>query len=171
MRQAVLILIAVFAVTSAAVTPDEGRIAASAMIGTSGILGAKYWLSKRDAVELGVEYIDHPWAVFYADYSWNIPGLFGGKGAKFWRELSLYIKGGGGAGFWDRKDECGRWNCKWNPESTGSGNGFFLRLLVGLEWYPKRSPFTVFGEVGPSYMWYPTNGNTIDVNIGGRYYF
>jgi hypothetical protein len=150
--------------------PEEGNLGVGAMVGTIGAISGKYWLTSVDALDAGIEFLDHPWTVIYVDYYRHFPGLFGGK-SRFGRETSPYVLVGTGMGFWDRTDNCGRWNCSWNPNSTGTGNGFFVRLDIGLEWFLRATRFSLFGEFGPSYMWYPTSGNTFDVAIGGRFYF
>ena len=139
------------------------------MLGTSGVLNGKFWFSKNESIDLGVEFIDHPWTVFYGNYAYNIPEMFGHAG--FWGDVQLYFGAGAGAGFWDRTDNCGRWHCKWKETSTGSGNGFFLRASTGLEWFPKRKRYTAFFEAAGSWMWYPTNGSKIDAYLGGRFFF
>jgi hypothetical protein len=150
--------------------PTEDRFGIGAMVGTLGSISGKFFLTDVDAVDLGVEFLGHPWQVFYGDYYRHFPKIFG-KGTRFGRESSLYGAIGTGVGFWDRTDTCGRWHCTWNANTTGAGNGFFVRLVVGVEWYPRKTNYSVFGELGPSYMWYPTDGNTFDVGVGGRYYF
>jgi len=151
--------------------PKEGQFGPGVMVGTIGSVSGKYFATDVDAVDFGAEFLNSPWQVFYIDYYRHFPQLFG-KGSRFGRETSEYIAIGTGAGFWDRLDNCGRWNCTWNSSTTGTGNGFFVRLVVGAEWSPSRKArYTVFGELGPSYMWYPTNGSAIDVAVGARYYF
>lgn len=150
--------------------PVEGTIAPSAIVGTIGSISGKYFVTDVDAVDAAAEFMDHPWQVFYADYYRHFHRLFG-KGTRFGRETSLYGGLGAGAGFWDRNDNCGRWNCSWNKNTTGTGNGFFIRAVAGVEWYPRRTLFSVFAEVAPSYLWYPTNGSTLDFGAGGRFNF
>ena len=92
-----------------------------------------------------MEFFDHPWTVFYGDYFRHFPTLFG-IGSRFGRESSPYVGLGTGVGFWDRTDNCGRWHCTWNQNSTGTGNGFFVRLVFGVEWFPKTH--TLFSFCG-----------------------
>jgi hypothetical protein len=164
-----LILIFILSGQAQAIAPDADDFALGAMIGSMGSISGKYWFTNQAAAELGVEFLDHPWSVFYADFLWHFPKLFG-SGTRFGRETSAYAGGGAGMGFWDRLDTCGRWNCHWNQGSTGTGTGLFLRSIFGMEWYPGKSRFGIFAELVPSYMWYP-NGSAFDGGIGGRYYF
>jgi hypothetical protein len=169
MRPLVLSLIILLSLSAAAL-PTEDSIGPGVQVGTQGALTLKYFFTDEDAVNGGVEFMDHAWSVFFADYIRHFPRLFG-KGTRFGRESSLYLGVGAGGGFWDRTDHCGRWRCHWNAGSTGTGNGFFVRAVLGLEWYPKATHFSVFAEAAPSFMWYPTNGSATDFVLGGRYYF
>jgi hypothetical protein len=76
-----------------------------------------------------------------------------------------------GVGFWRDTGRCGRWGCDWDGEPHDSGTGVFVRGLFGFEWYPKTTRFGVFGELGPSIIVSPGTGGTLDIDIGGRYYF
>jgi len=173
MCKAVCLLVVSLLVLSTTTTvyaaPKGGELGLGAILGTIGAVNGKYWFSKQAAVDLGVEFLDHPFAVFYTDFLWHFPGLFG-KGSKFGREASLYLGAGVGAGFWTRADSCGRWDCNWTVGASGTGTGFLARVVVGSEWYPLRTRFGVFAEIVPSFMLFP-NGDTIDVGVGGRYYF
>jgi hypothetical protein len=149
--------------------PGEGDFAAGGLIGTVGAVNGKYMITKEAGVDAGVEILDHPLTVFYGDILWHFERLFG-KSSRFGRESSLYVGGGGGVGFWNRLQTCGRWNCSWPNNSSGSGNGMFIRTVAGVEWYPPKTHWSVFGEIAPSFMIYP-NGSFIDVAVGGRYWF
>lgn len=158
------------AAPSAGFLPGEGNIAAGFIIGSIGALTAQYWISEEHAVDIGVEFLDHPWQVFYADYTYHFLQPFG-KGTRFGRESSLFVGLGTGAGFWDRLDTCGRWNCQWTAGATGTGNGFFVRAPVGIEWYIGRTHIGITAEFAPSFLWYPSNGQTYDVALGSKYVF
>lgn len=134
------------------------------MAGTIGAINIKYWFENDQAADVGVEFLDKAWQVFFIDYYFHSPGFFS-------KNTAVYVALGTGGGFWKRADECGRWHCKWNPNSTGTGNGFFVRTVVGNEWYFKRRSYSAYIEAGPSFMWYPSSGNTTDAAIGGRIYF
>ncbi len=171
MRHWILAAILVFVSSPVrADAPKAESFGLGLMVGTMGAINAKYFILDQGAVDLGVEFLDHAGKVIYADFFWHIQKLFG-KGTKFGRESSLYFGGGLGVGLWVRTDTCGRWNCSWDANSTGAGNGFFGRLVVGTEWNPARTRFGVFGEVGPSFTLYPSGGKAFDVAVGGRYYF
>lgn len=147
-----------------------GQTGLGLLLGTAGALSGKHWLTGRGAFDLGFEFFDRPWHVAYGDFLWHVPGLFG-RGSRFGRESALYFGAGTGVGFWTREDRCGRWRCTWSPSASGTGTGFFVRAVVGTEWYPTHTRFGVFGELAPSRMYYPSSGSTFDVTVGARYYF
>lgn len=175
MRRFLLIIFAcVFTFQVRASTPTGssggGPFGLGLMVGSIISVTGKYWLSERGALDFGLGFVGQPWTVLYADYIWHIPGLFG-KGTQFGRETKAYFGGGGGVGFWRQNGDCGRWNCSWDSNRTGSGTGVFIRGLFGFEWSPNHTPFGVFGELGPSILLTPGTGGTLDVGVGGRYYF
>ena len=150
--------------------PRDGNIAAGIVIGTMSALTVQYWLTAEHTFDFGVEFRDHPWSVIYADYNFHWHRLFG-KGTKFGRESSPYVGIGTGAGFWDRLDNCGRGNCTWTAGATGTGNGFFIRFPIGIDWYPNRSHIGMLAEFVPSFLWYPSNGQSYDIVLGAKYVF
>jgi hypothetical protein len=148
--------------------PKQGEFGLGLMIGTFFAATGKYWLSNQAAIDFGMGFVGYPWFVTYADYLWHMPRVFGTR-SQFGRESSLYFGGGGGVGFWSSTDACGHWACGWDNHESGSA--VFIRGLAGVEWYPAPTRFGVFGELGPSILVAPHTWGTVDVNIGGRYYF
>src|SRR5690348_7322802 len=67
----------------------RGRLGVGAQVGTIGAVSAKYFLVKHVAIDAGVEFLDHPWGVFFTDLSYYVPGVFG-KGTRFGRQSALY---------------------------------------------------------------------------------
>jgi hypothetical protein len=151
--------------------PEPGSIAAGAMAGTVGALSGRYWIDKNNSLDFAVEFMDHPWSVFFADYYYGFSGGLFASQSKFWKATHLYAGIGAGAGFWDRKDHCGRWHCTWTPGATGTGNGFFLRAVIGFEWFPGKKRYSVYSELAPSVLWFPEGGRTVDTSVGARFYF
>jgi hypothetical protein len=138
------------------------------MVGTMISMTGKYWLDKHGALDFGVSSTGSRGMAVYADYLWHIPGIFG-TSTRFGRETSGYVGGGGGVGFWHDSYECGRWGCA--RRSDDSGTGIFIRGLCGFEWYPRTTRFGVFTELGPTFMFAPSTGGSLDLGVGGRYYF
>lgn len=136
-------------------------------VGSLVAVTGKYWISKPAAIDFGLGFGGSATSL-YADYLWHVPGIFG-TSSKFGRESSGYLGGGGGISFWDDSYECGRWDC--SRRTRKSGTGIFLRAVFGVEWYPQRTRFGVFGEIGPTFLVTPSMNGSLDVNVGGRYYF
>jgi len=145
-----------------------GELAMGLMVGNIIAATGKYWISEDGALDFGLGFTDGDNVTGYADYLWHIPGIFG-NGSKFGRETSGYMGGGGGIGYWNDSYRCGRWDC--DRRNTDSGTGLFVRAIFGFEWYPLRTRFGVFGEAGPTFLFAPSTSASLDVGVGGRYYF
>ncbi len=165
-----LILLLKFSITAHGAKPSAGTAGIGAMAGTMGAIQAKYFFTQRDALDIAIEFMDEPWTVLFADYYVHLNDAFG-KTSNFSRQSQLYLGAGAGTGFWSRKQRCGRWKCKWDPLATGTGTGFFVRLVVGAEWFFAKKPFGFFIEFAPSYMLHPTTGTAFDAVVGSRFYF
>lgn len=112
--------------------PNEGSFAFGFSLGTNSSLSGKYWITSEAAVDLGVENTTSPWKVYYADFLWHFPKLFG-SASKFARETTFYVGAGLGAGHWQREEECGRWKCSWSTTTSGSGTAVFARGILGCD--------------------------------------
>ena len=88
-----LFICAILTMPVGAAVSDPGNFGIGAEVGTMGAVTGKYWIMDQAAVDVGIEFLDHPFAVYYADFLWHIPKLFG-RSAKFWRESVLYFGGG-----------------------------------------------------------------------------
>lgn len=150
--------------------PKAGEIGVGSMIGTIISATGKYWLSDQAALDFGIGFVGSSWVIVYGDYLWHLPRIFG-TNSQFGRDSSLYFGGGGGVGFWNGYGACGHWECDWSSHTSNSGAGLFIRGVSGVEWYPQTTRFGVFGELGPTIMIVPGTWGTIDVAVGGRYYF
>jgi hypothetical protein len=155
----------IFTIQSHASGFESNRLGAGLMLGGISAITGKYWISSQGAVDFGIGFGGRPGTALYADYLWHLPGIFG-RGTKFGQQTSGYLGGGGGLAFWNN---CGSWNC--NQPSTTSGNGIFLRGLVGFEWYPPTTQFGFFAELGPTILISPGTYGAFDIGFGGRYYF
>lgn len=138
------------------------------MLGSMNAVTGKYWLSDQGAIDFGIGFSGRNALAFYGDFLWHIPGIFG-SGTKFGRETSGYLGGGAGIGTWNDSYDCGRWKC--DRRRDDSGTGVFVRALFGFEWFPARTRFGVFAELGPTLLLAPDTGGSLDIGVGGRYYF
>lgn len=147
---------------------QESDFGLGVMLGTITSVTGKYWLTQNGAIDFGIGFSDRNTTVIYADYLWHQAGIFG-QGTRFGRETSGYIGGGGGLAFWNgNHDECGRWRCDGGRSDSG---GLFIRGLVGFEWHPAPTRFGVFAELGPTILLVPKTEGSLDIGIGGRFYF
>ncbi len=138
------------------------------MLGSMHAVTGKYWISEQGAIDFGIGFNGRNALALYGDFLWHVPGIFG-SGTKFGRETSGYLGGGAGVGTWNDSYDCGRWKC--NLRREDSGTGVFLRALFGFEWFPARTRFGVFAELGPTLLLAPDTGGSLDIGLGGRYYF
>jgi hypothetical protein len=164
-----LVFMIYFATANAAETLEPGRLGAGLMIGSMISVTGKYWLGDgKSALDFGLGFGSSDGISIYGDYLWHVPRIFG-TSTQFGRQTSGYIGGGPGIGFWSDSYNCGHWRC--DRRTTSSGSGFFLRALAGFEWFPKPTRFGVFAELGPTFLLTPTTSGSLDIGIGGRYYF
>ncbi len=168
MRKLLLFLTATLTLQTSANPGPPGDFGLGLMLGSVVSVTGKYWLSKNGALDFGLGFSGRRGNSIYADYLWHLPGVFG-TGTKFGRETSGYLGGGGGVGYWSESYECGRWHC--DRRRSDSGTGIFVRGVFGLEWFPARTRFGVFGELGPTMLLAPDTGGSLDVGVGGRFYF
>lgn len=169
MRKLILIFTALLYLPSfAGPANPPAEFAFGGMLGNIVSATGKYWFSKRSAIDFGIGFSGSPDAAIYGDYLFHVPQVFG-KTTKFTRESALYFGGGVGIAFWEDSYDCGRWGC--DRRRSRSGTGFFVRGLVGVEWYAAPTRFGVFGELGPTVLFSPTTATDVDVGVGGRFYF
>lgn len=138
------------------------------MLGSMTSATGKYWWNKKEAIDFGLGFAGSHTTTLYADYLWHAPNIFG-TSSRFARETMGYIGGGLGVGLWDDSYECGRWGC--DRRTDNSDIGVFIRALVGFEWFPSTTRFGVFAEIGPTLLITPDFNGSLDIGIGGRYYF
>ncbi len=163
----------VFLTSSAFAVPRvrPGTFAPGISLGfrNAGAISLKYWYSENLAIDFNVEYLGRPFTVFYTDVHYQFPELFA-KNPGFLSQTLFYVGGGLGGGTWHRDENCVRFGCSWKEETTGSGDGYFLRALTGLEWFTPKSRTGVFAELAPAYLLYPNSKIIYDFVLGARFY-
>lgn len=147
-------------------TPGDGRLGAGIVLGSPTALTGKYWTARDEALDFGLSFWGNRWTMLYGDYHWYFTGLFGAR-SRFVSQLMPYLGVGGGVAFWSDRRDCGRWSCV----DRESGTALFLRVPVGVEWYPTRPPIGVFVELVPSFTILPGTSGFFDFGVGIRYYF
>lgn len=154
--------------SASANVPSRENIGVGLMLGSLVAVTGKYWVSDRGAIDFGIGFSGRRGNSVYGDFLWHIPKIFG-TGTKFGRETQGYLGGGAGIGYWSDSYECGRWRC--DRRVDDSGTAIFIRGLFGFEWFPARTRFGVFAEVGPTMLIAPATAGSLDLGVGGRYYF
>ncbi len=149
-------------------TSGEGRFGLGLALSRFVAVTGKYWVGDKQAVDFGVGTGSYSWLA-YGDFLWHFPALFGNKTA-FVQQLNGYVGVGGGFSSWNNPLACNRWWC--DPYGVASsGTVTFLKVPVGLEWYPGEPPLGVFLELLPYFTISPWQGSSVDLSLGARYYF
>jgi hypothetical protein len=131
---------------------DRGRFGIGAMVGEPTGLSMKYWLSEKNAVDLGAawsfedhgsfqlqsDFLTHKFDIFPVDYG----------------ELPLYFGIGGRVKFPDHGE-------------TRAG----VRVPVGVSYFFPDVPIELFAEVAPIMDVTPSTHFCVNGGIGVRYYF
>jgi len=133
-------------------------------------LGAtvKYWTASNQAIDadIGESYFGAPRVD--VDYLWHFNSfnshvalLYGGLGASFgfgygYSYDIIYARDENGTPFYYR--------------TVNNSFGFGVRMLFGLDIFPKRVPFEFFAQIGPLIGIVPVFGVGFDFAIGARFY-
>lgn len=113
---------------------------------------------------LGVSFsraLGQSYNLFATDYTWHLMDGIGASG--FLARISPYIGIGLGAKIRDTSAVTGA------PDRQRFAA--LARVPAGLEWNPARVPVGVFGQVMPSFDFYPTFTGQLFGELGGRFYF
>lgn len=152
--------------SSFAQTPGADRFGLGVAIGKFVSITGKYWLKEKQAVDFALASGYYSISI-YGDYLWHIPHIFGSS-SKFSSQLMGYVGIGAGVSTWNNAAACNKW---WCTTVTSSGSVIYMRIPLGLEWYPADPPIGVFFELVPYFAVSPWWGSSIDPTIGIRFYF
>ncbi|MBC7384695.1 MAG: hypothetical protein H7301_00855 [Cryobacterium sp.] len=155
-----------FAAPSSAVSRGHS-FGAGIVIGEPTALSAKLWLAPDKAVDFGLAFSFDEYALVYSDYLLHYPGSLGHSTA-FISELSPYFGVGLVLAFANDKhyDRDRRFFGR-GHDSLGAG----VRVPLGIEWIPARTPLGVFVELVPGISIVPETSGLLEGGIGIRYYF
>ncbi len=150
---------------------QAGTFAPGVSVGfkNAGSVSVRYWFTKEISVDANFEILDRPFTVFYTDIYYYFPELLS-RAPGHLRESLFYVGGGIGAGLWNRDENCVRFDCTWQEGHRGSGDGYFLRSILGLEWLVPNKISGIFTELAPSYLLYPNTKIIYDFLFGIRFY-
>lgn len=126
-------------------------------------INAKYWLGKKDAIDMAIGYgfYPHRGPALFADYVYHAFNIV--RAGKVPFNLLFYMGAGIKLGFWyyDRRDE------------HRSGFGMGIRIPFGVTMVFTKAPFDIFLEVTPSMAFINPDPFYFDLDacLGGRFYF
>lgn len=138
--------------------------AAGVMFGEPTGLSGKYWIGSRTAIDAGFAYSFDDYVLILADHLWHFPQLIG-RSSPWAKQILPYAGVGGLLYFSTDSDRAGRLDGR---ESTA---GIGLRLPLGVEWRPERTPIGVFLELAPGMYILPETAGLMQGGLGVRYYF
>jgi hypothetical protein len=126
-------------------------------------LTGKYWLNNENALvfDVGASYFGAPRII--VDYLWHM-NVFNSS------VVTLYAGPGGSIGFGNEASgflyKKGRNYWYYRDDAFGAS----VRVIVGLNIIPKRTPLEIFVELGPNIGIVPGFGAALDGAVGIRFY-
>ena len=108
----------------------------------------KYWLSKRNAIDLGIGFQKN--ITIYGGYLWHNWKLF--------KDIKKGVLGGylgAGTRFQEKENE----------------NKIGIRSVFGLDYWFERNPIELYFEIAPIFQIHPDTDTEFDILLGVRFYF
>ena len=131
-------------------------------LGSPTAITGKYFMNPVRAFDVGVGYWFGSYIEVYSDYLWHFPMAFAGTrdpGPQFVPYLGLG----------------GDFHVASSPPPVNDNNhpylGFYVRIPLGMEWFPGRAPFGIFLEFVPAIQIIPGVSGAFGAAIGARFYF
>lgn len=121
---------------------------------------AKYFLTKEQAIDVGLAYSFEEFFMTYGDYIFHFPGTFKNDVPEL-GPLTPYVGVGGGI----------RFSAKNKPDPGDRRSYFFVRSPLGLEWIFDRVPIGVGLEIAPALSLAPKTFFLFQGGLTARYYF
>jgi hypothetical protein len=141
------------------------KIGVGIVLGEPSGLSAKFWEDSTHAIDLTMGYSVSNFFVLNSDYLWHFPDLT--HGTEYGNERIMPYIGVGGTIY--ISTESGRTDNKFFT-NNGSSVGLGIRIPIGAEWLPHKTPFGVFAEVVPGIGIIPSTFGFFQLGIGGRLY-
>lgn len=128
---------------------QDSGFGAGIMAGSPTGLTGKYWVSRENAIDVGLawSFADEGFFHIHGDYLWHFPDVIRSN-----ERFVLYAGIGGRLGLGD-KSRIG------------------VRIPGGIEWWPRNTPLDVFLEVAPILDLAPKTEFTFNGAVGVRFFF
>lgn len=141
------------------------KIGVGIQLGEPSGLTAKFWKDSVHAFQLTMGYSVSNFFVMNGDYLWHFPDLT--HGTQYGNERVFPYIGLGGTLYISTESD--RTDNKFFTDN-GSSVGLGIRIPLGAEWLPHRSPFGLYAEVVPGIGIIPSTFGFFQLGIGARLY-
>ena len=141
------------------------KIGVGIVLGEPDGLTAKFWKDSTHAIDLSFAYSVSNFVVLNSDYLWHFPDLT--HGTEYGNERIMPYIGVGASIFISTESD--RTDNKFFTDN-GSSMGLGIRIPIGAEWLPHKTPFGVFAEVVPGIGIIPSTFGFFQLGIGARLY-
>lgn len=151
-----------------------GKLGLGLMLGEpSGITG-KYWLSRTNAVDLGMAYSFNNYFAIMSDYLFHFPNAFsptakGDLKGQFVPFIGfgaiLFVNSAASNSFPQNSNQ------HFFTDSNGNSAALGLRVPLGVEFLARKAPLGVYVEVDPGVGIIPDTFGFVEAEIGARFYF
>ena len=148
-KRPLVLALCLIALSSAARAQNSG-FGAGVILGESTGLSGKVWLSRQNAIDMGLAYSFRSKGYFHVhgDYLWHFPDVIQST-----ERFPLYAGIGGRI-------------------AVGKESGIFgVRIPFGIAWWARSAPIEVFLEVAPILDLAPATELSGNGGIGARFYF
>jgi hypothetical protein len=143
---------------------SKNHFAAGIVLGEPSGLTGKYMVESAQAIDGGIAFSFQNFFLFWADYVWEFPALFG-QSSDFVRRLTPYVGVGGIMLISTRAG-----NTLFGA-TAGSSLGLGLRVPFGVEYIFNKVPIGIYAEIAPGVGIIPGTFGFLFGGIGARYYF
>jgi hypothetical protein len=141
------------------------KIGVGLVLGEPSGFSAKLWQDSSHAIDFSFGYSVSNFVVINSDYLWHFPDLL--HGTEYGNERIFPYIGVGGSLYFSTQSD--RTDNKFFT-NNGSSVGLGIRIPIGAEWLPHKTPFGVFAEVVPGIGIIPSTFGFFQLGIGGRLY-
>lgn len=159
------LLILVFVSTSYSLPGPQGKTASFGIqIGDPTAITTKLWTSNQNALQFALGSSFFGGLALSGDYLWHFDVFNTSQDLYLYAGPGVVLGFGRGNEFIYRQDDDDKF---YRRDGIGVGG----RGVVGVNWYPKRTPIELYGELGVLVGIIPKVGAGTQFSIGVRFYF